>query len=274
MTTKTTNKNATNISEFYIESDRKPLTRGRNSKNQKHDKSEDAFIDYRFMIDIGYEDSGICMGENCGDGPCRCSTIEETRVDDDINGLFTGVLSYMMKKIKTKNLKTNRTVKSDQFLNAVQRYCIERLCVHHRVYDAELFDIDIVGGYYGEEIGSVTFENQKNLNKDIIYVLNDCKKDIDRIKYVLKLEYAYILDSIAYTTNVDIDWFNAKDIAKNSVELHRIKNNDAEYIFELDPKNDPIGIIHDNVLIDGHNRTKKVLQDVDSNKECCYIVLS
>ncbi|ASV44499.1 hypothetical protein PBI_SCTP2_484 [Salicola phage SCTP-2] len=264
-TTKNTNKKVTKISDFYIQGDRIGF------RNKQKDNDT---IDYRFMVQIRWESSRDCMGRNCGDGPCRCEEIEETWIEDDQAELFSGVYLSVLNAIKTKNLTTNRKVKADQFLNTIHKYCIERLCVHHNVHNKDLYDIDVVGGYYGQEIGSVTFENQKELNDDILYILNTCKNDIERIKFILEKEYAYLLDSIENVTQCDIEYFNVKDIAKNSIELTRIKNNDNEYFIELDPKSMPIGIIHNNVLIDGHNRTKKILGDIDTNKECCYIVLS
>jgi len=140
--------------------------------------------DLNYYVDYDY-DRTPC---ECDDYICRCTRIESTRVE---NVSFNKVYSILCKKY----------CKS---ASEIETYCFDRICSVFRLYDKYLYDVDVCGGYYGEEIAGVFFEKEE----DIVNTYNEVtllKNDIDKIKYVLELEYGYLLPSLEYAKNAHIE---------------------------------------------------------------------
>jgi hypothetical protein len=139
-------------------------------------------FNFLYYSDVEYDTEYECQnGSDCCDNDyCRCGQIVNerlTRVPDILT-------EYQRKKHFDPPTK----------LRVWDLYCIDRLLVLHKAYDPDSYYIKVVGGYYGQEIGSVTLNCGKVLDEKINHVLSLPK--IEKIKYVLNEEYGYILPEL------------------------------------------------------------------------------
>lgn len=137
---------------------------------------------------------------------CRCTTIERAWVESiDIEKVID--------KLYTKYCKEH---------SEINEYCFERICVAMKVYDKNNYEVESCPGYYGEEIGGVYFEKEEEL----VNTYNELLKlgsDIEKIKYVLELEYGYLLDRVKFKTSAKIE----------EVATEKIKLPQQEYFVKL-----------------------------------------
>lgn len=137
-------------------------------------------------VEYGYERSE-CI---CNDWPCRCTTIRNTWIENiDINKVMTELLHNNF-------IKTNK-------LTEIDLYCFDRICRVNDIWDKYLYDIEVCPGYYGEEIHGAFFGNEEKVVSEFDELLK-LNSDIDKIKYILELEYGYVIDSIANCHNIII----------------------------------------------------------------------
>ena len=145
----------------------------------------------RYVVDYDYERSAC----TCDDYICRCTTIESAWIEESsINGLIDFLF-------RTYGL-------SESYID---RYCFDRICHIFKIHDTDYFDIDIVRGYYGEEIGEITFDNEEKVRNAFENLLT-IDSVIDKIKFCLKLEYGYLIDCVESATSAAIVEVNPADI--------------------------------------------------------------
>jgi len=133
-------------------------------------------MDFQYMAEIEY-DNDRPFSCDCGDDYHRCSQITNTRVES-IH------IDLIIDKLITKT-------KTSDFI----KYCIYNILSH--TLKLEYFEVDVVSGYYGEEIGSVLLE--ETVRQDLINAfekLNSLKTDNEKLFYVLEREYGYVLDNL------------------------------------------------------------------------------
>lgn len=190
-------------------------------------------------------DRTSCQG-NCDDY-CRCTEIINTRITE-IN------YNYIVKSI-TESVKDN----------VILTYCIDRI-IRSSKLDEDDFEISTCRGYYGEEIDGVYLDQKKN---DTIY--NNLKQlenmsDIEKVKFVLTLEYGYLLDVIENTTEVSIKEI---DLDKITFQQDYRKKINLDEDFYDEKFTLPRGIFIENGeahrLIDGYHRIMKA-KSIGMNK--------
>lgn len=137
---------------------------------------------------------------------CRCTTIERAWVES-INA--KEVVKYLYE----------RHCKEDSEIN---KYCFDRICSIYKIYDKDYYEVESCFGYYGEEIGGVYFDNEEKVAEAFNELL-ELETDLDKIKYVLKLEYSYLLDRLGYMTSTTIE----------EVSTEKIKLPQQEYFVKL-----------------------------------------
>lgn len=144
--------------------------------------------DYRFDIDVDYDSRRDCQNAGC-DSICRCERLENVHIEDSSINLEFIASDFMTKK---------EAKAQDNIL----KYCIERLLVLNRMYDPDNWYVDVVNGYYGEEIGGVYLEL---LGKASIpfYELVE-KSNVERVKYILEKEYGYLLPELKSKTKARV----------------------------------------------------------------------
>lgn len=189
-----------------------------------------------YSIDYDYRRSGC----TCNDDICRCTTIEDSWIE---NIHVNNVIEELYKKYKTKN---------DNF---VDRYCFDRICHMLKIYDKDLYEIEVTSGYYGEEVDGIYFINEKKL-ADCYSTVQKLNKDIDKIKYCLEFEYGYLIDSVKNTTRVSlVRLYPSELIVPQREYFHRLFTSVVDYYKDIKL---PICIcIKDNDkyrLIDGYHR--------------------
>lgn len=137
----------------------------------------------QYEVDYDYERSQCtCNAYEDGDY-CRCTTIERAWVE-----------SVNVKEVIDKLY--NKYSREDSEIN---KYCFDRICSVFKIYDKDYYEVESTWGYYGEEIEGVYFENEKKVAETFNEVLG-FDSDIDKIKFVLELEYGYLIDKVSKAT--------------------------------------------------------------------------
>lgn len=137
----------------------------------------------QYEVDYDYQRSECtCDAYERGDY-CRCTTIDRAWVES-INVKL--VIRKLYKKYSTEQ-------------SGINEYCFDRICATFKIYDKDCYEVESCGGYYGEEIGGVYFEKESQIVDAYLQVLN-FESDIEKIKFVLELEYGYLLNKIKNST--------------------------------------------------------------------------
>lgn len=149
----------------------------------------------QYEVEYDYERSQCtCNAYEDGDY-CRCTTIERAWAES-IN------MKLVIRKLYEKYC---------QEPSAINEYCFDRICTVFKIYDKDYYEVESCGGYYGEEISGVYFEKESQIVDAYLQVLN-FKSDIEKIKFVLELEYGYLLERIKNKTIAKIEMVNTDSI--------------------------------------------------------------
>jgi hypothetical protein len=188
-----------------------------------------------WVIDYDYDRSGC----TCDEDICRCTTIEDRWINNiDVN------------QVKSKLYNQHKTQNS-----IINEYCFDRICHIFKIYDKDCYEIEVVNGYYGEEIEGIWFNNEEEVfnayNK-----LCQLDSDIEKIKYCLELEYGYLIDSVKSAVKMKLI-----DVSPNEIYLPQMeyfKRIDKDVVDAYKRTALPIGVCvkNDNhyKLIDGYHR--------------------
>ena len=176
---------------------------------------------------------------HCGYDICRCTEIINAHVDNvDVKEII-------------KRLDIAHT-RSDVRIDA---YCFDRICYAFKIYDKDLYEIEIGGGYYGEEVYGVWFENEEKIFNAYCELLA-LNTDLEKIQYCLKLEYGYLIDCVELASSADIINVSPKKI--HTPQMEYFKRVDREIINAYKDRNLPIAVcVKDGDqyrLIDGYHR--------------------
>ena len=169
-----------------------------------------------------YQTEYSCEESGCNDeGICRCGRIYDERatlinISDITNNIYDQFISPDSKSGKRHERISQIFYGGEE----IDKYCINRIISHFKAWDPNNWTIGVVGGYYGEEIGGV------ELDKDVLYDIFDACSIVigfetiaDKIRFVLNLEYGYILNELKnsdfelisiYKTDIDFDKMNKK----------------------------------------------------------------
>ena len=150
----------------------------------------------------------------CNDWPCRCTVIINTWVEDiDINVVMTRLL---MSHFPSEDL------------TEIDLYCFDRICRMNNIWDKECYEIETCPGYYGEEIDGIFFQNEEKVINEF-GKLFELKNNADKIKYILKLEYGYVIESIEKLHNVSVISCDPKLVVVPQQEYyHRLEKDVVE----------------------------------------------
>lgn len=192
---------------------------------------------YTSILDFDYETSHNCSEEGCDD-ICRCEKITDTSLSNlDVIKLVKTVTAGIDDKILV--------------------YCIDRI-IRLQKLNEDCFDLNTCDGYYGEEISGITMHSE--YEKKIAENLRQLKglSDIKKIKFVLTLEYGYVLKDLEHTSKVEVSEvdFSLISFKDDYSKKLCLSENYYDEKFEL-----PRGIFIRNGgrfrLIDGYHRTFK-----------------
>ena len=161
----------------------------------------------QYEVEYDYERSECtCNAYENGDY-CRCTTIDHAWVESiDVKDIIN--------KLYTKYCKEP---------SEINEYCFDRLCTALKIYDKDYYTVESCGGYYGDEIEGVYFENEEKLVTAFMQVLA-LETDIEKIKFILNFEYGYLIDKVTNSTVAYIAKVNT-----SLIDLPQV-----EYFFKLD----------------------------------------
>jgi hypothetical protein len=113
----------------------------------------------------------------CGDDYCRCGTVENAHVTDiDMEQLAESI---------------------SQNLSEIDQYCVDRVLSIYKVWDKSKWNVAVEAGYYGEEIGEVTLNEDLATKVDFrIEEVLSFETTSAKIEALLVLEYGYLLPEL------------------------------------------------------------------------------
>jgi len=131
-------------------------------------------FDKWFHVDFDCDTYHACQhGSDCCDGDyCRCGSIINTRITD---------VSFY----------ENRSIKK---LKLVDQYYVDRIIRLSGVLKHENWDVDICGGYYGEETNGAILDYGVQGDFEKYLREGSALSDADKFKKLLEIEYGYVLD--------------------------------------------------------------------------------
>lgn len=203
----------------------------------KNIKKKPAFqpTNLQWIVDYDY-DRTPC---HCNDDYCRCTKI----VNEHVTSLN---IKKVIKEFSNEYVKTNSYIDS---------YCFDRICYAFRIYDKDSYEVEVGGGYYGEEVYGVYFENEEKIFDAYQYLLT-LNTNIEKIQYCLSLEYGYLINCVESASTADIIEVSTKQIYTPQMEY--FKRVDQNVIDEYKNRYLPIAVcIKDGErykLIDGYHR--------------------
>jgi uncharacterized protein YqkB len=159
----------------------------------------DGYGNLKYSLKYNYNTEYSCEESGCdSEGICRCGTITDASVSDvDISSLVNEIYSKYFDD--SKSTKRNSKINSVLFGSGsdIDKYCIDRILRINKVWEDDRWDIDISGGYYGDELNDITMSSTtfNSVSKSIEEIL-EMETIGDKIKYILKLEYGYLLPGL------------------------------------------------------------------------------
>jgi hypothetical protein len=154
---------------------------------------------FRYNVNYDYSDYRNCDAYGCDDeGICRCGTIENAHVlTVDIPSIVNEIYANHF----DNSLATKRNSTINSILGGVSKeidiYTIDRILRINKAYEPTNWEVQVCGGYYGQEIDDIILED--SVAQKIENQINEALSIIDltsRIEYLLKLEYGNILPDL------------------------------------------------------------------------------
>lgn len=171
------------------------------------------YIDYSYIND--------CESYGCDEeGICRCGSIHNECVRSvDV--------SLIVKKIYDDYFEQGKAAARNNVINEVlygigkdiDIYTIDRILRSYKIWENENWNIEIEGGYYGQETGDITIKESiaDKIESELwtVFALPTLK---EKIEYLLKVEYGKVLPELSNCTyeSIVID----KDEVIFGVEKH------------------------------------------------------
>lgn len=160
---------------------------------------------FYYNTSVNYKTIYSCDVSGCDDeGICRCSEIENAEVDYvDVFAIAISIYEDMFdSKTKTGHRDDQLNILLNGYSKELNLYTIDRILRKWKIWEKSKWQIDIVNGYYGQEIEGVEIKLDiaDEIQSDIETALS-IENMKDRIEWLLKLEYGSILKSL-----VDVEW--------------------------------------------------------------------
>ena len=154
---------------------------------------------FRYHTDYDYNDYRNCDAYGCNEeGICRCGTIEDAHV---ISVKIPSMVDEIYANYFDDTLASKRNSTINSILGGVSKeidiYTIDRILRINKAYEPTNWEVQVCGGYYGQEIDDVLLEN--SVAQKIENQINEALSIIDltpRIEYLLMLEYGSILPAL------------------------------------------------------------------------------
>ena len=149
---------------------------------------------------IDYSYNYNCESYGCDEeGICRCGSIHNESVESvDV--------SLIVKKIYDDFFEQGKAADRNNVINEVlygigkdiDIYTIDRIIRSYKIWENKNWDIEIEGGYYGQETGDVTIKESiaDKIEEELltVFALPTLK---EKIEYLLKVEYGKVLPELS-----------------------------------------------------------------------------
>jgi len=219
-------------------------------------------LDYTYSTDYDYNTEHSCDSSGCYDeGICRCGHIVDAYVNSvNLSSLTEEIYSQFMPENKKSRKRETRISEILYGGEIVDKYCIYRILVINKAFDTGYWEVNICGGYYGQEINDVTISvsilNHINSQCERLFQLETLS---EKLRYVLELEYGFLLDDVK-----DCE-FELISIYKNHIDFKKLNQNHIKNVKGEDLKHYspteydlPRGIVRGEIdnykIIDGFHR--------------------
>jgi len=217
---------------------------------------------YEYSVEYDYEREYSCEDSGCHEeGICRCCRIYSAEVTwVDIEKLTNDIYDQL---VDTTSLQGKREARLSEIFyggSEVDKYCINRILTLHKAWETSTWEVEVTGSYYGDEIGDITLSDSifKQVSKDC-YDMLQLTTIGDKLRYVLTLEYGYLLGDIQ-EADFDIIEITKEQIdfdKLNQNHIQNIKNKDLSF-YNPDKYNLPRGVVRKSgdkyKIIDGFHR--------------------
>ena len=197
-------------------------------------------IDFQYCCEYDYDrEEDEDLHEKC-DSYCRCSRIFNVRVES-VN--VASVVGQIAESLKITHEGKNRDID--------KLYGIDRIVRHFKIYDVSKWEVSIEDGYYGQEVGSASFDHIDDVMNKIREYLQ-LKTTTARINFLLLMEYGHLLPALQ-----NVEWklvSCSKDDIHFGQEAYRKKidlgTSEIYKDYQL-----PVAVVDGALgLVDGHHR--------------------
>jgi hypothetical protein len=156
-------------------------------------------VSFKYHTNYDYETHRDCGAHGCDEeGICRCETLENAHV---VTVDIPSIVNEIYNSIFDNSLSSKRNSAINSILGGVSKeidiYTIDRILRINKAYEPSNWEVQVCGGYYGQEIDDVLLEN--SVAQKIEDQINEALSIIDltsRIEYLLMLEYGNILPAL------------------------------------------------------------------------------
>lgn len=193
----------------------------------KPDQNEMLKSDYTYCTDYDYDTEFRCEEAGCyEEGICRCGSIVNSYVKSvNLSTLTNEIYSQFMPEDKKSRKRENRISEILYGGEIIDKYCIYRILVKNKVFIPDNWNVVTCHGYYGDEIESVCVDTHLltivNKHCEKLFTLNTLS---EKLKYVIELEYGYLLDDLK-----DCD-FELISIYKNYIDFKKLNQNHIKMV--------------------------------------------
>jgi hypothetical protein len=156
-------------------------------------------VSFKYHTNYDYDAYRDCGAHGCDEeGICRCETLENAHV---VTVDIPSIVNEIYNSIFDSSLSSKRNSTINSILGGVSKeidiYTIDRILRINKAYEPTNWEVQVCGGYYGQEIDDVLLEN--SVAQKIEDQINEALSIIDltpRIEYLLMLEYGSILPAL------------------------------------------------------------------------------
>ena len=150
------------------------------------------YVDYGYTYD--------CENYGCDEeGICRCGTINNEHIDSvDVSLIVKRIYDEFFEQGKA----ANRNNAINEVLYGIGKdidiYTIDRILRSYKIWENDNWDIEVEGGYYGQEAGNVTIKETiaDKIDEELwtVFSLPSLK---EKIEYLLNVEYGKVLPELS-----------------------------------------------------------------------------
>jgi hypothetical protein len=218
-------------------------------------------VDFKYSTNYDYNTRSNCSSHGCDEeGICRCTTLENAHV---VTVNIPSIANKIYNSIFDNSLSSKRNSTINSILGDVSKeidiYTIDRILRINKAYESNNWEVQVCGGYYGQEIDDVILEN--SVAQKIEEQINEAFSILDiksRIEYLLILEYGKTLPDLK-NRQYSIETVERDSIIFGSDEHYRkVNTKNLEYYSDKNYNGiRGVALVKDGKfrLIDGYHRS-------------------